>query len=222
MSAIRIVLVDDHAIVREGLRTVLEDGEMFTVVGEGSRAADAVRLAAAERPDVMILDISMPGGSGLQAVPELLEVSPSTRILMLSVHDDQEYVMECVRSGAHGYLRKDSTPAELREAVQAVHGGGVVYSPAIARQLAEAVRSGAAAEPAPPDPSVLTPREREVLVRIAQGMANKEIAAALQIATRTVEAHRDSLGKKLGMRSVAALTRYCVKHQLGVNAPGGA
>ncbi len=215
MSGIRLVIVDDHAIVREGLRTVLEDGEMFSVVGEGGTAEEAIRLARTLTPDVLILDISMPGGSGLQAVPEILETSPSTRVLMLSVHDDREYVMECVRSGAHGYLRKDSAPHELRDAVRAVHAGSVVYSPAIAQQMASALRDGLAAATVPP-PSALTPREREVLARLAQGLTNKEIATQLQIATRTVEAHRDSLGRKLGIRTVAGLTRYCLEHKVTV------
>lgn len=210
---VRLVIVDDHAIVREGLRTVLEDGEALTVVGEGGTADEAIRLAGNLRPDVLILDISMPGGSGLSVVPDILETSPNTRILMLSVHDDREYVMECVRSGAHGYLRKDSAPSELREAVQAVHGGSVVYSPAIAQQMAAAVKD----RPAGGDSASITRREREVLVLIAQGLTNKEIAAQLGIATRTAEAHRDSLTRKLGIRTVAGLTRYVLENKLGIS-----
>ena len=209
---IRVLVVDDHAVVREGIRHVLSGGE-FEVVGEGASAAEAVALAAAGMPDVIVLDISMPGGSGLHAVPEVLERSPKSRVLMLSVHDDLEYVLESVRSGAHGYLRKDSTPAELRSAVAAIHGGSVYYSPQVAQRLAEALRSGhagAEAQRAPRAVDVLTRREREILGKVAGGSTNKEIGAALGISTRTVEAHRDSLMKKLTIRTVAGLTRYAL------------
>ena len=220
MNAIRIVVVDDHAVVREGLRAVLENGERLSVVGEGHSAAAAIALATELTPDVLILDISMPGGSGLHAVPELLKRSPNTRILMLSVHDDREYVMECVRSGAHGYLRKDSSPAELRTAVEAVHAGEVFFSRPIAQQVVLALRESAhgsnAERPPRSGTEGLTPREREVLVRVAQGLANKEIAAQLGISTRTVEAHRDSLGKKLGIRTTAGLTRFCLENDVHV------
>jgi DNA-binding NarL/FixJ family response regulator len=213
---IRVVLVDDHAIVREGLRLVLESGGMFEVVGESSTAAEAITMAVALRPDVMILDISMPGGSGLLAVPEIVERAPTTRVLMLSMHDHAEYVVECVRAGAHGYLRKDTAPAELRSAVMAVHAGDGYFAPEVAQFVATALRGGAAhaASNTPVSPATLTARERQVLVGVARGLANKEIAAQLGIATRTVEAHRDSLGRKLGIRTVAGLTRYCLEHGL--------
>src|SRR5690606_31508076 len=142
--------------------------------------------------------ISMPGGSGLHVVADLLERRPALRILMLSVHDDVEYVLESVRAGAHGYLRKDSSPAELRDAVRAIHRGDSYFAPQVARQLAEALRAGPppAAAPAPdraPPIDVLTGRERQILLHVAEGMTNKEIGAKLGISTRTVEAHRDSL-----------------------------
>lgn len=218
-ARIRVVVVDDHAIVREGLRLVLDHAGEFTVVGEAGSAAEGVALAAESRPDVVILDITMPGGSGLHAVPELLERAPTSRILMLSMHDNPEYAVECVRLGAHGYLRKDSAPAELRAAVKAVHAGDVYFSPQVARQVAAALRD-AITTPVAGGPSEgvvhLTTREREVLVRVARGLANKEIAAELGIATRTVEAHRDSLGKKLGIRTTAGLTRYCLENGIDV------
>lgn len=212
-SPIRVVVVDDHAIVREGVRTVLEGAEGYEIVGEGANVADAIAQAAALRPDVLVLDITMPDGSGLQAIPEVLERSPATRTLVLSVHDNLEYVLEAVRLGAHGYLRKDSAPAELRAAVQSVHAGELFMSPEMRRRVASALL-----EPVAPveeaTPQVLTPREREVLVAVAQGLANKEIAARLGISRRTVEAHRDSVSRKLGIRTVAGLTRFCLKHGL--------
>jgi len=212
VEPIRVLVVDDHSVVREGIRHVLS-GEEFTVVGEGSSAAEAVALAASLIPDVIVLDISMPGGSGLHAVAEVLEQSPRTRVLMLSVHDDLEYVLESVRTGAHGYLRKDSTPAELRSAITAIHGGTTYYSPQVAQRLAEALRRGHAPIEVPKArkaADVLTKREREILGKIAEGNTNKEIGAALGISTRTVEAHRDSLMKKIDIRTVAGLTRYAL------------
>jgi len=210
---IRVVIVDDHAIVREGVRTVLDSASGYAIVGEGRSVADAIAASAQLRPDVIVLDISMPDGSGLQAIAEVVERSPSTRILMLSVHDNLQYVLESIRAGAHGYLRKDSAPAELRAAVRAIHAGELFLSPEISRQVADSLRGN----PSParePTPSLLTPREREVLVSIAQGLATKEIAARLAISSRTVEAHRVSIARKLGVRTVAGLTRFCLKHGL--------
>lgn len=212
-GAIRVVVVDDHAIVREGVRTVLDVASGYAIVGEGRSVADAIAVSADLLPDVLVLDISMPDGSGLHAIPEVIERSPQTRVLVLSVHENLEYVLESMRAGAHGYLRKDSAPSELRAAVRAVHEGELFLSPEISRQVADAIRNN----PGPvvePTPSVLTPRERQVLVSIAQGLSNKEIAGRLAISPRTVEAHRDSLSRKLGIRTVAGLTKFCLRHGL--------
>jgi DNA-binding NarL/FixJ family response regulator len=221
--AIRVLVVDDHSVVREGIRHVLADRAAFEVVGEAASGTDAVKAAAALEPNVVILDISMPGGSGLNAVGALLERVPGARILMLSVHDDLEYVLESVRAGAHGYLRKDAAPAELRAAIEALHAGQGYFSPAVATQLADALRSGQppAARARPPRAAdVLTAREREILVHVAQGETNREIGATLGISTRTVEAHRDSLMRKLGVRTVAGLTRLALEQGLlGPSAP---
>lgn len=222
MSAIRVMVVDDHSVVREGIRHVLDDPAEFEVVGEASSGVQAVAMAGSVLPEVVVLDISMPGGSGLHAVGDLLQRVPGVRILMLSVHDDVEYVLESVRAGAHGYLRKDSGPAELRAAIRAVHKGDAFFSPEVAGALAAAVRAGTAGgtQPTAPTPKpagALTGREREILVHIAQGKTNKETAAQLGISVRTVEAHRDSLMKKLGIRTVAGLTRYALEQGLLVD-----
>jgi DNA-binding NarL/FixJ family response regulator len=217
LRPIRVLVVDDHSVVREGIRHVLADRATFEVVGEAASAADAVKVAGALAPNVVVLDISMPGGSGLNAVGELLERCPGVRILMLSVHDDLEYVLESVRAGAHGYLRKDTAPAELRAAIESLHAGDGYYPPAVAGQLAEALRSGKApasrARP-PKATDVLTAREREILVHVAQGETNRQIGVTLGISTRTVEAHRDSLMRKLGIRTVAGLTRLALEQGL--------
>jgi DNA-binding NarL/FixJ family response regulator len=169
---------------------------------------------------VLVLDISMPGGSGLHAVPEILERAPATRVLMLSVHDDSEYILESVRAGAHGYCRKDSAPEELRRAIKSVFAGDTYFSALVAQRVAQALREGKSAKdvepPTPPGTEVLSPREREVLIAIARGNANKEIGVRLGISTRTVEAHRQALMKKLGIHTVAGLTRYCLEHGIDV------
>ncbi|CAN5492889.1 response regulator transcription factor [soil metagenome] len=214
MTPIRVMVVDDHSVVREGIRHVLADAAAYLVVGEAGSAAEAVASVAGWAPDVVILDVSMPGGSGLHVVPELLERVPALRVLMLSVHEDAEYVIESVRAGAHGYLRKDSTPAELRSAVSALHAGQSYYSPQVAGALADALRSRTVApepERTPRVAEVLTVRERQILALIADGGTNREIGAKLGISTRTVEAHRNSLMRKLGIRTVAGLTRLAIE-----------
>ncbi len=213
---IKVLVVDDHAVVREGIRHVLSDATVFDVVGEGASGPEAIALSDRLRPDVVILDISMPGGSGLHAVGELLERRSEVRVLMLSVHEDPEYVLEAVRAGAHGYLRKDSTPAELRDAIRSVHAGNGWFSPTVAQQIAGAIREGkddSALKP-PKATDVLTARELQILVQIAEGLTNKETGVKLGISVRTVEAHRDSLMRKLGVRTVAGLTRLVLEQGL--------
>ena len=205
--AIRVVVADDHAVVREGIRHVLEAEPGVTVVAEAGNAAQALTLAVEHRPDVIVLDVSMPGESGLRAAPRLREAVPEARILIMSMHDNAEYVREGVRAGASGYLLKDSAAAELRLAVRAVHAGGSYFSTPAAQGLTSEERDGAG-EGALPPIDVLTARERDVLEGIARGLTNKEIAAELGISHRTVETHRESLMRKLGIRTVAGLTRY--------------
>jgi DNA-binding NarL/FixJ family response regulator len=216
-TPIRVLVVDDHSVVREGIRHVLSDGARFDVVGEAASGTAAIAASAELQPDVVVLDISMPGGSGLHAVGDILERAPHVRILMLSVHDDLEYVLESARAGAHGYLRKDSSPAELRAAIEKLFGGQEYYSAEVTQQLADAartVRRNETPAKAPRAVDVLTAREREILVHIAEGLTNKEIGATLGISTRTVEAHRDSLMRKIGIRTVAGLTRLALEQGL--------
>lgn len=210
MTRIRVLVVDDHAVVRGGLRHVLEAEGGFDIVGEAEDARSAVSRAKALRPDVVLLDITMPGGSGLEAVKPILGAAPDARILVLSVHDRREYVIESVRAGAHGYMRKDTSPAELRSAVRAVHAGGAFFGASVAGHLADALRD----ETMPAEPDALTAREREVLVLVARGLTNKQTAARLGISVRTVETHRDHLMRKLRIRTVAGLTRYVLDRGL--------
>lgn len=207
---IRVLVVDDHSVVREGIRHVLEGGDGFQVVAEAANGAEALERAAGAHPDVVLLDLSMPGASGLDVVRQLRARHPDTRVLILSVHDDREYVLESVRVGAHGYLRKDSSPADIRQAIRAVHAGDSFFSPPAARHLTAAVQDQAATDRL----GDLTSREREILVRVARGRTNREAAAELGISVRTVETHRDSLMRKLGIHTVAGLTRFALEHRL--------
>ena len=215
-APLKVLVVDDHSVVREGLRRVLEEGSGgdLRVVAEASNGAEAVDRAVREKPDVVLLDLTMPGpgGSGLAVVRALRDRTPDTRVLILSVHDDREYVLESVRAGAHGYLRKDSSPAEIRQAIHAVCAGDSFFSPPVARHLASAVQ----ADTSRPSGSLaaLTARERDVLVGVASGRTNRETAAELGISVRTVETHRDSLMRKLGIHTVAELTRFALEHHL--------
>jgi DNA-binding NarL/FixJ family response regulator len=208
-TPIKVLVADDHTVVREGLRHVLDGEPGFTIVAEAATAADAVRLAESEKPDVVLLDITMPGESGLQAAARIRKLVPETRILILSMHDNPEYVLESVRAGAHGYLLKDSAATELRQAIRAVRQGEEYFSAPIAHRLRAAVRGQAGELPGPLD--VLTGREREVLVGIALGRTNKEIATELGISHRTVETHRESLMRKLGIKTVAGLTKLALE-----------
>jgi DNA-binding NarL/FixJ family response regulator len=207
---IRVIVADDHSVVREGIRHVLEGEPGFAVVAEAPNASDAVRLADEHRPDVVLLDITMPGASGLQAAAQIRRAMPHTRILMLSMHDNPEYVLESIRAGADGYLLKDSAAIELRQAIRAVHRGDEYFSAPIAQRLRTTTAHGHGNDVAGPL-DVLTAREREVLVGIALGRTNKEIAAELGISHRTVETHRESLMRKLGIRTVAGLTKLALE-----------
>jgi len=215
-APLKVLVVDDHSVVREGLRRVLEEGSGgdLRVVAEAANGAEAVERAVRDKPDVVLLDLTMPGpgGSGLAVVRTLRDRAPDARVLILSVHDDREYVLESVRAGAHGYLRKDSSPAEIRQAIHAVCAGDSFFSPPVARHLAAAVQDGSQ-RPAG-SLAALTARERDVLVGVASGRTNRETAAALGISVRTVETHRDSLMRKLGIHTVAELTRFALEHRL--------
>ncbi len=213
---IRVLVADDHAVVRQGIRHVLEEDPGLRVVAEAATGDEVLERAARERPDVVLLDLTMPGATGLNVVRALRERVADTRVLILSVHDDREYVLESVRAGAHGYLRKDSSPADIRQAIRAVHGGDSFFSPPVARHLAAAVQDGAS----PAALEELTSRERDVLIRIARGLTNREAAGELGISVRTVEAHRDSLMRRLRIHTVAGLTRFAIERGLlGERAP---
>ena len=216
----RVLVADDHAVVRTGLRHILEAMPGITVVAEAGDAESALRLAREHVPDVVVLDVSMPGPSGLSVLRSIRRDVPSARVLVLSMYDDAEYVDEGVRAGAHGYVLKDTATTELRAAVAAVlageryFGSGLVGRAATPRESAsDSSPDSASAEPAP-HMVPLTAREQQVLVRVAAGLTSKQIAAELGVSPRTVETHRESVARKLGISSVAGLTRYVIEHGL--------
>jgi DNA-binding NarL/FixJ family response regulator len=208
------MIVDDHPLVREGIRSIVAAEDGFEIVAEAGSGEEAVEAAGQLRPDVVILDLSMPGEGGLRAVARLREVAPAARSLVLSVHDHPEYVLEAVRAGAQGYIRKDTSPAELRQAIRTVHRGEAFFSSPVARQLSAAVRQETLREEQGEKLERLTDRERQVLAGIAAGSTSKIIAQQLGLSPRTVEAYRENLMRKLAIRTVAGLTRFAVESGL--------
>jgi RNA polymerase sigma factor (sigma-70 family) len=215
---IRVLVADDHAVVREGIRTVLEAAAEFEVVAEAANGQEALDLIERHDPDVAILDITMPDVSGIDVVKRLREKPARTGVLILSMHDHAEYVLNAVRAGADGYLLKNAGPAEVRDAVRAVAEGREAFSPRITQQLSSALRDEAARSSGRDRLQQLTPREREVLARVAAGKTSREIAEEFGISHRTVETHRESIMRKLQIRTVAGLTRFAMEAGIEANA----
>ncbi len=208
MARIRVLIADDHAVVRQGLRTFLELQEEIEVVGDAPDGEAAVSAARSERPDVVLMDLVMPGVDGVEATRRIVAELPETRVLALTSFLEDDKVLPAVRAGATGYLLKDVEPGELVRAIRTVHEGGALLHPAVTgRVMRELGRRRAAPQHAVPGASPLTPREHEVLRLVARGMPNKRIAAELGIAEKTVKAHVGSLLRKLDVddRTQAAL-----------------
>jgi len=208
-KSVRVLLVDDHPLVRAGIRRVLETRAGLTVVGEAPNGLEALRLIEASRPDVVVLDLAMPELDGLELLQRLRDRSGSLRILVLTMHAQREYIRRAIQAGADGYLLKESAVQELLAAIESVLGGQPYYSPAVAAELARAAAEPPGGES--PERPRLTGREREVLSGIARGLSTKEIAAELDISARTVETHRANLMGKLELRSIALLTQYAMR-----------
>lgn len=205
-----IVLADDHHIVRQGLRALLEAEPDFDLVGETGDGLEAVQLAERLRPDVIVLDLMMPGLNGLEATRQIAARAPQTRVVILSMHANEAYVLEALRNGAAGYVLKDSSAAELVRAVREVVAGRRYLSPPLSERAIEAYVQKA--QETPQDPyDTLTNREREVLHLAAQGHSSAEIAVRLSLSPRTVETHRAHLMRKLGLRSQTDLIRYALQ-----------
>ena len=208
--SIRVLIVDDHAVVRSGLKLLLEAEADITVVAEAGSADDGVRAARLEKPDVVLLDVVMPGRSGIEATPELRKAAPNAKVLVLSMQDDPSYVREAFAAGASGYVLKEAADVELVQAVREVASGARYVHPALGARLAAA--EGDAASRAAADP--LSDREREVLRLLALGHTNQEIAKMLFISVRTAETHRAHIMQKLGLQTRAELVRYALANGL--------
>jgi RNA polymerase sigma factor (sigma-70 family) len=211
---LRVVIADDHAVVRQGIRGVLEQVEGLEVVAEAADGNEALDLTEKHQPDLVVLDVTMPGKTGLEVAKELRDAGNDARVLVLSMHDDPEYVLEAVRAGADGYVLKDVTPAELRAAVRALQEGREYFSARVTHQLSVGLREEIEREQRRSRLESLTPREVEVLVMVAQGKTNRGIAEELGISPRTVETHRERVMAKLRIRTVAGLTRFVVEQGL--------
>jgi DNA-binding NarL/FixJ family response regulator len=212
MNPIRVLIADDHTLVRESLVNVLEAGGDCKVVAQASDGLAAVEQALRMRPDVAIVDISMPGLNGVEVVRRLKSELPATRTLVLTMHEDEEYVLHVVRAGASGYLLKDSPISELISAVKQLHAGKAYFGAAAAKVLAEQVHKPG--EDGGDPYGRLTPREREVFHMVVEGRTSKEIAAKLGISTKTAENHRANVLDKLGARNTADVVRYAVRRGL--------
>lgn len=207
---IKLLLVDDHPIVLDGIKSHLCAQPDFEVVGDAANGQDALRKAKLTLPDVVLMDISMPHMNGLEAMTNLRKQVPNAKVLILTMHDSKEYIAQVVRSGARGYLLKDSAPAELVGAIKAVHAGEVYFSPSVSKVLIEEMADGNKRSLDSPAPPPLTDREREVLSLIAEGLLNKQIADRLGIGVRTIETHRERIMRKLDIHTVAGLTKYAI------------
>jgi DNA-binding NarL/FixJ family response regulator len=199
---IRLMIVDDHAVVRDGLKAVLGLVDDLEVVAEAANDVEAMERARSSHPDVVLMDISMKGDSGIQVAQRLLDEEPERAVLMLTMHDGIEYAQRALRAGARGYVLKDSPSSEIVHAIRTVHGGGTFLSPVIAQRLFRA----------PTARAVLSDREQQILQFLGQGQASKQIASALDLSVRTVESHRQSIRRKLNLAGQAELIKYAVEH----------
>lgn len=202
----QVLLADDHHIVRDGLRAILER-EGFKVVAEASNGREAVKLAEQLRPDVAVLDLSMPELNGIDAAREIRRISPSTKTIMLTQHTERQFLLEGLRAGTRGFVMKTHSAEELVRAIRETSRGGTYFSPEVAAAAVEAYQTKA--DP-PVDP--LTPRERQVLQLIAESKTTKEIAAMLEISAKTVETYRSRIMEKLGIHETAGVVRYAIRH----------
>ena len=211
-TPVRVLVADDHTIVRDGLVGILRGDAGIQVVGEASDGAEALEKADKLRPDVILLDISMPRLNGLEAARRIREAVPTARILVLTMYEDEEYVLKMVRSGVSGYLLKESAASDLLAAIHALRAGQRYFGPQAQRALAESLEKEL---PLPEDPyGSLTDREREVFQLVVEGKTNAQIAELLCISPKTVDNHRTRLMEKLGLHSGAELVRYAARHKL--------
>ena len=207
----RIILADDHAVMRTGLRLVLERQQDFEVIGEASDGREAVALTQKLQPDVLVMDIGMPNLNGIEAARQIAAAAPQVAVVILSMHSDESYVLRALKAGAKAYLLKESAESDLISAIRAVAAGKAYFSPAVSRMLVEDYVRQLQDREIEDSYELLTTREREILQLIAEGKSNKEIAATLNLSLYTVETHRGNLMEKLGLHTVPELILYAVR-----------
>jgi DNA-binding NarL/FixJ family response regulator len=207
---IRVAIVDDHDLVREGIRAILEQDPMFEVVGETGDGQEAVRLARRLRPDVMLMDVHLPGGlGGLEATESIVADCPEVRVIILTQYENREYIRRAIRIGARGYLLKRSVAAQLKEAIKTVYGGERYLHPLAAEELVDLVTAGKSLEE--DDYERLTPREKQVFKLLAEGKTSRDISKYLTISLKTAMTHRANIMAKLNMHSRSELIRYAIR-----------
>jgi two-component system response regulator NreC len=211
MSKVRVLLADDHAIVRSGLRLLLEREQDLSVVGEAADGRAAVDWMAREQADVAVMDVGMPGLNGIEATAQIARQHPQVSVVMLSMHSDETYVLRCLRAGARGYVLKESAESELIAAIRAVTSGKSFFSPKVSRLLQQEHVERIRREGGEDTYDSLTEREREVLQLISEGNSNKEIAGRLHLSVYTVETHRKRILDKLNLHGTADLILYAVR-----------
>jgi DNA-binding NarL/FixJ family response regulator len=211
MRTVRILLADDHTIVRKGLRMLLESHEGFEVVAEAADGLSAITLAEQHRPDVIVMDIAMPKTNGIEAARQICTKDSHAAVVFLSMHSDESYVLKALKSGARGYLLKDSAEHDLINAVTTVHEGKAFFSPAISKMLVEDYVRQMREQKVEDSYDLLTARERQVLQLLAEGRSNKEVATLLDLSLHTVETHRGNIMQKLNLHSGAELILYAIR-----------
>jgi two-component system, NarL family, response regulator NreC len=214
MARIRTLLTDDHTLFRQGIRTLLSTEPDLEVVGEAGNAAEAISKGAELRPDVVLMDVSMPGLSSFEATRQIRKNRPETKVLFLTMYDDEDYLAECMESGASGYVLKDSPSEHLIAAIRDVHRGGSYLSPRMLSHLVDDFRSRVKSETRLPRFSTLTRRELEILKFLAEGNSVKEIAGVLNLSVKTVEAHKFNLMRKLDIHNKAQLVQYAIQKKI--------
>ena len=212
--SIRVLIADDHKIMLAGLRSLLEKQTDIEVVGEADNGRKAVQLAQEKKPDVVVMDVSMPDLNGIEATTQISESLPETRVIALSMHSDKRFVMGMLRAGASGYLLKDCASQELANAILQVAGGKKYLSPEITGVVLGDILQGGSPGEVATVASQISPREREVLQLIAEGWSTKQIASHLYVSVKTIETHRRQIMKKLDLHSIADLTKYAIREGL--------
>ena len=211
---IQIVIADDHEIVRGGVRNLIESHSDYICCGEASTGREAVDLCQKLHPDVAIVDVTMPGLNGIDAARQILKLCPKTKVLVFTVHDAEQVVVEIFRSGAHGYVLKSDAGRQLLEAIKCVLGGRHYFSAKISEVIFDSMRDHETPHAAGPSEETPTSREREIIQLLAEGQTNKEVASKLGISVKTVETHRASVMRKLGLHSIGELVRYAIRNHL--------